>query len=75
MIRGVGLLRVFPGIGGLDDGVVFLGLGMSLMSVGRSIKVGWVLKLEGEIKVRFWLDDWLGAGPLSSVYPKLFRVA
>lgn len=26
-------------------------------------------------KVRFWLDDWLGAGPLLRVFPRFFRLA
>lgn len=33
----------------------------------------WLLRSNGR-SVDFWLDDWLGLGPLYSLFPSIFKV-
>lgn len=39
----------------------------------KSLKRVWVLKW-GWGTVRFWFDDWMGVGPLSILFPRVFRI-
>lgn len=53
-------------------------VGMSLMKGGVFFFVkGWAFLLRREGKGRdfhFWLDEWVGVGPLCSRYPRVLRV-
>lgn len=42
--------------------------------MGEELKKGWIFIIEVENPVRFLLDDWVGIGPLVSLFQRLFRV-
>lgn len=71
------------GGGGQNKGLAIVDqlFGGLLLQLGRSLKWGGALYngvgfvVGNGRSVRFWLDNWVGVGPLCRLFPKLFRLS